>query len=100
MNQLIKFSTLNPQIANVLKMNNIKETQLKNRYSDLYIECYDNVQQGNVYKDLLKLNIISRDMLLQYRSQSGSGYYIVEIGLAAMDHYVQQKLAKRSRPIF
>ena len=87
---MIKFETLPENLVEVLKANDIKEEDLSNRYSDLYIGCKSPAQASRI-SEAGHWRAMSTIFVPQKGSDGDKYPFMLEIGLAAMQHYVNQK---------
>jgi len=91
----IPFSTLDKKLKEALVFHNIKEENLFNYYGDLYVGCSNLTQASKI------LNAgVWRGMSSTFKPLKGSEmekYPIaVDIGLGAINWYIEQKLKKKN----
>lgn len=90
----IKFETLNSDLAETLKRNNVFENDLFHHYGDLYVGCRNTVQAKNI-KEAGPWRSMSSLFTPQKESSMDSYPVGIDIGLAAMQHDFNKRFANR-----
>lgn len=93
---MINFIDIHPDITPVLQEHNIKETDLFNHASDLYIGC-QNIQQAKIIKNGGVWSALSDIFRPQIGSDMDQYPFAVDISFGAFSHYIKQEEYRKNK---